>query len=246
MASPRKSERLISSRGHGCFTINPPQLPATATRFPSHGSGRPGLVLRTATKLSSVAFEPTAVLTFGLRVRRLNHSATRSLDSQKKAPQHCTGRSTCKASLVDYLFSNREKEFFRFVSIKLRTQGFSGSYSKQQQLHYFPASKVTVPLPSPFQQVIFQGRYNHEVIGGKGKRKKMSQQQDCQQQQQQQQQHQFVNSRRNCRRCTGVTNSSSNLFCNPTLQLMKLVNMNPKSVVDSITIARIYPGNVIK
>ena len=81
MASPRKSERLISSRGHGCFTISPPQLPATATRFPSHGSGRPGLVLRTATKLSSVGFEPTAVLTFGLRVRRLNHSATRSLMS---------------------------------------------------------------------------------------------------------------------------------------------------------------------
>ena len=79
MASPRKSERLISSRGHGCFTISPPQQPATATRFPSHGSGRPGLVLRTATKLSSVGFEPTAVLTFGLRVRRLNHSATRSL-----------------------------------------------------------------------------------------------------------------------------------------------------------------------
>ena len=63
MASPRKSERLISSRGHGCCTISPPQLPATATRFPSHGSGRPGLVLRTATKLSSVGFEPTAVLT---------------------------------------------------------------------------------------------------------------------------------------------------------------------------------------
>ena len=81
MASPRKSERLISSRGHGCFTISPPQLPAAATRFPSHGSGRPGLVLRTATKLSSVGFEPTAVLTFGLRVRRLNHSATRSLFS---------------------------------------------------------------------------------------------------------------------------------------------------------------------
>ena len=81
MASPRKSERLISSRGHGCFTISPPQLPATATRFPSHGSGRPGLVLRTATKLSSVGFEPTAVLTFGLRVRRLNHSATRPVSS---------------------------------------------------------------------------------------------------------------------------------------------------------------------
>ena len=78
MASPRKSERLIFSRGHGCFTISPPQLPATATRFPSHGSGRPGLVLRTATKLSSVGFEPTAVLTFGLRVRRLSHSSTRS------------------------------------------------------------------------------------------------------------------------------------------------------------------------
>ena len=77
MASPRKSERLISSRDHGCFTISPPQLPATATRVPSHGSGRPGLVLQTATKLSSVGFEPTAVLTFGLRVRRLNHSATR-------------------------------------------------------------------------------------------------------------------------------------------------------------------------
>ena len=37
-----------------------------------------GLELRTATKQSSVGFEPTAVLTFGLRVRRLNHSATRS------------------------------------------------------------------------------------------------------------------------------------------------------------------------
>ena len=78
MASLRKSERLISSRGHGCFTISPPQLPATATRFPSHGTGRPGLELRTATKLSSAGFEPTAALTFGLRVRRLNHSATRS------------------------------------------------------------------------------------------------------------------------------------------------------------------------
>ena len=81
MASPRKSSRLISSRGHGCFTISPPQLPATATRFPSYGSGRPGLVLRTATKLSSVGFESTGVLTFGLRVRRLNHSATRSIDT---------------------------------------------------------------------------------------------------------------------------------------------------------------------
>ena len=79
MASLRKSQRLISSRGHGCFTISPPQLPAAATRFPSHGSCRPGLELRTATKLSSVGFEPTAVLTFDLRVRRLNHSATRSL-----------------------------------------------------------------------------------------------------------------------------------------------------------------------
>ena len=49
MASLRKSERLISSRGHGCFTISPPQLPAAATRFTSHGSGRPGLDLRTAT-----------------------------------------------------------------------------------------------------------------------------------------------------------------------------------------------------
>ena len=58
----------------------PPQLPAAATRFPSHGSGRLGLELRTATKLSSVGFEPTAVLTFGLRVRRPNHWATRSHD----------------------------------------------------------------------------------------------------------------------------------------------------------------------
>ena len=76
MASLRKSERLISSRGHGCLTISLPQLPAVATRFPSHGTGRPGLELRTATKLSSAGFEPMAVLTFGLRVRRLNHSAT--------------------------------------------------------------------------------------------------------------------------------------------------------------------------
>ena len=36
----------------------PPQLPAAATRFPSHGSGRPGLELQTATKLSSAGFEP--------------------------------------------------------------------------------------------------------------------------------------------------------------------------------------------
>ena len=79
VASPRKSERLISSRGHGCFTITPPQLPATATRLPSHGSGRPGLELRTVTKLSSMGFEHKAVLTFGLRVRRLNHSATHAL-----------------------------------------------------------------------------------------------------------------------------------------------------------------------
>ena len=50
---------------------------AAATRFPSHGSGQPGLELRTATKLSSAGFEPTAILTFGLRVRRLNHLATR-------------------------------------------------------------------------------------------------------------------------------------------------------------------------
>ena len=78
MASLRKSDRLISSRDYRCFTISPPQLPAAATRFPSHGSGRPKLELRTA-KLSSVGFEPTAVLTFDLRVRRLNHSATRSL-----------------------------------------------------------------------------------------------------------------------------------------------------------------------
>ena len=58
---------------------------AAATRhsyqISSHGTGRPGLELRTATKLSSAGFEPTAALTFGLRVRRLNHSATRSLDT---------------------------------------------------------------------------------------------------------------------------------------------------------------------
>ena len=36
--------------------------PAEATRFPSHGSGRPGLELRIATKLFSAGFEPTAVL----------------------------------------------------------------------------------------------------------------------------------------------------------------------------------------
>ena len=58
MASLRKFETRISSRGHGCFTINPPQPMAAATRFPSHGSGRPGLELRTATKLSSVGLEP--------------------------------------------------------------------------------------------------------------------------------------------------------------------------------------------
>ena len=34
VASLRKSERLIFSRGHGCFTISPRQLPAAATRFP--------------------------------------------------------------------------------------------------------------------------------------------------------------------------------------------------------------------
>ena len=79
MASLRKSERLISSRGHGCLTVSLPQLPPTATTFPSHGSGRPQLELRTATKLSSVGFEPTAILTFGLRVRGLNQSATCSL-----------------------------------------------------------------------------------------------------------------------------------------------------------------------
>ena len=79
MASLRKSERHISSRGHRCFTISPLQLPVAATRFPSHGSGQLGLELRTATKLSSAGFEPMAVLTFGLRVRRLNHTATRSL-----------------------------------------------------------------------------------------------------------------------------------------------------------------------
>ena len=78
MASLRKSERLISSRSHGCLTIGPPQLPVAATRFPSHGTGRPELELRTATKLSSAGFEPTAVLTFGLRFKRLIHSATRS------------------------------------------------------------------------------------------------------------------------------------------------------------------------
>ena len=39
-------------------------------------------------QLSSAGFEPTAVLTFGLRVRRLNHSATRSL------------RHACKAFLL--------------------------------------------------------------------------------------------------------------------------------------------------
>ena len=78
VASLRKFERLISSRGHGYFTISPPQLPAAATRFPLHSSGRSRLELRTATKLSSAGFEPTAVLTFGVGVRRLNHSATRS------------------------------------------------------------------------------------------------------------------------------------------------------------------------
>ena len=78
VASLRKSERLISSRDHGCFTISPPQLPAAATRFPSHGSSRTGLELRTATRLSSAGFEPTAVQTFGLRVRCLNHSDNQS------------------------------------------------------------------------------------------------------------------------------------------------------------------------
>ena len=58
VARLRKSERLISSSCHGCFTISSPQLPAAATRFPSHGSGRPGLELRAATKLSSAGFEP--------------------------------------------------------------------------------------------------------------------------------------------------------------------------------------------
>ena len=36
--------------------------PAEATRFLSHGSGRPRLELWTATKLSSAGFEPMAVL----------------------------------------------------------------------------------------------------------------------------------------------------------------------------------------
>ena len=36
--------------------------PAKATRFPSHGSGQPALELQIVTKLSSVAFELTAVL----------------------------------------------------------------------------------------------------------------------------------------------------------------------------------------
>ena len=35
-------------------------------------------------QLSSAGFEPTAVLTFGLRVRRLNHSAMHSLMNQRK------------------------------------------------------------------------------------------------------------------------------------------------------------------
>ena len=35
----KKSKRLISSKGHRCFTISPLQLPAAATRFPSHDSG---------------------------------------------------------------------------------------------------------------------------------------------------------------------------------------------------------------
>ena len=30
MASLRKSERLISSRGHRCFTVSPPQLPVSS------------------------------------------------------------------------------------------------------------------------------------------------------------------------------------------------------------------------
>ena len=85
MASLRKSERFTSSRGHGCFTISPPQLAAAATRFPSQGSGRPWLELRFATKLSSAGIEPTAVLTFDLRVRRLNHSVTRSLYSATRS-----------------------------------------------------------------------------------------------------------------------------------------------------------------
>ena len=104
MASPRKSERLISSRGHGCFTISPPQLPATATIFPSHGSGRPELVLRTATKLSSVGFEPTAVLTFGLRVRRLNYSATRSKTSETSQTFQSLFGKSVKRSLRAFHF----------------------------------------------------------------------------------------------------------------------------------------------
>ena len=49
VANLRKSERLTSGRGHGCFTISPSQLPSAATRFPSYGSGRPRLELRTVT-----------------------------------------------------------------------------------------------------------------------------------------------------------------------------------------------------
>ena len=53
VASLTKSERLISGRGHGCFTISSPQLPAAATRFPSHGSCRLGLELRTVTNCAA-------------------------------------------------------------------------------------------------------------------------------------------------------------------------------------------------
>ena len=100
MASLRKSERLTSRRGHGCFTISPLQLPTAAARFPSHGSGRPGLELWTATKLSSAGFEPTAVLTFGLRVRRLNHSATHSLSSLAANKQTFMMISAIRSSCV--------------------------------------------------------------------------------------------------------------------------------------------------
>ena len=126
MASPRKSERLISSRGHGCFTISPPQLPATATRFPSHGSGRPGLVLRRATKLSSVGFEPKAVLTFGLRVRRLNHSVTHSASCRMKTAVQAVAtlakQYSAHVEIIRYnrLSSDFDTQFLKYPCLSLQ------------------------------------------------------------------------------------------------------------------------------
>ena len=58
-------------------------------------------------QLSSARFEPTAILTFGLRVRRLNHSATRSLNHSATRSQTPTAPTMQRNANITFAFDCR-------------------------------------------------------------------------------------------------------------------------------------------